>query len=715
MNERLYSNLWYKVQDLRPKIRSHADIHRHHYRGQLWYVLQDQANEKYHRFPPAAYNLVSLMDGRRTVDEIWNLCLEQNPDAAPTQDQTIQLLGQLHAADVLLGDVNPDTAELLQRRAKQRRAKWLQQVMSPLFWRFPIFDPEKLLNKTMPVFRWMFSPIAAIVWFGVVATGFALAIMHWGDLTENVTDRVLSTQNLVLLWFIFPIFKAIHEFGHAYAVKRYGGEVHEMGIMLLVLSPLPYVDASAASAFRSKRQRILVSAAGMMVETFLASIALFLWLNVEAGFVSSVLFNIMFIAGVSTILFNINPLLRFDGYYILSDLIEIPNLRSRSTRYLAYLCEKNLLGRKDAEPPPSTRGERYWFFFYPIASFIYRIFILTAIILFIAEQLFFVGVALAIWAVVAWVCLPCFKMAKYIFTSPKLRKVRGRAVAVSGGILAALLILICVVPAPLRSTTEGVIWIPDDAIVRAQIDGDVLRFLTKPGERVEVGAPLIEFRDEQTELDVKIRRAALEEARARLDDAKTKNPASAEIVREEVAEREKQLAIAEEKFESRIAKSKTAGIFVAPQHEDLRGRFVQDGSVLAYVLSFDKLTARVVVPQHELDLVRHRTEDVQVKLAESIWKNVPAKVLREVPAGSPELPSAALSTQGGGKFATDPRDQRGVRTMDHVFQFDLELPVEEGVINVGGRVHARFHHGWEPLASRWYRSLRRLFLSRFNV
>ena len=715
MSDRLYSNLWYRVEDLRPRLRSHAELHRHHYRGQLWYVLQDQANERYHRFSPGAYNVISLMDGRRTVHEIWNHALESHGDDAPTQDQTIQLLGQLHSADVLLCDINPDTAEVLERRAKQRRSKWLQQIMSPLFWRFPLFDPERLLERWMPFVRPLTHPLAAVLWLGVVVAGVALAVMHWTDLSEDVTDRVLSAHNLLLLWLIFPVFKLLHEFGHAFAVKRYGGEVHEMGLMLLVLTPLPYVDASAASAFRSRRQRILVGAAGMMVETFLASIALFLWLNVEPGLVRSVLFNVMFIAGVSTVLFNINPLLRFDGYYILSDVIEIPNLRSRSTRYLAYLCERHILGRKDAEAPPSTVGERYWFFCYSIASFVYRIFILTAIILFIASQLFFIGVALAIWAVIAWVVLPLFKIVKYILTSPRLRKVRRRAVGVSAGIVGAALLLICGVPAPLRSTTEGVLWIPDEAIVRAGVDGYAHRLLATPGSAVSPGDPLVEIRDDLLDTELEVHRAALDEAKARFDEAWTRDRAAAQIAREEVVEREEQLALIEKKLEERTLRARAAGIFVVPQAVDLVDRFVQRGTVLAYVLNLDTLTARVVVPQESVDLVRKSTRAVEVRLAEEIGEPLTALLLREVPGGSEELPSAALGTSGGGEFATDPYDQRGVRTIQRVFQFDLELPAPSGVVNVGGRVHARFDHGWEPLAKRWYRSLRRLFMSRFDV
>ncbi|MGH9362025.1 MAG: hypothetical protein ACRD2T_08915, partial [Thermoanaerobaculia bacterium] len=326
----LYSSSWYRVKDLKPRLRAHAEIHRHHYRGQLWYILQDLTSERFHRFTPAAYEAIGLMDGSRTVQEIWDLASQRLGDDAPTQEQMIQLLGQLHGADVLQSEVPPDTAEILKRYERQRRRRFWAVVLNPLSWKFPLFDPEKLLRRLMPFVRPLFSKLGALVWLLVVGGGLVQASIHFDDLTQNVIDRILEPTNLLLLWVVLPVLKVFHEFGHAFAVKHYGGEVHEMGIILLVLTPLPYVDASASTALRSKRERIFVGAAGMVVEVFIASLALFFWLNAEAGLLRSIAYNIVFVAGVSTILFNANPLLRYDGYYILSDLLEIPNLRARS-------------------------------------------------------------------------------------------------------------------------------------------------------------------------------------------------------------------------------------------------------------------------------------------------------------------------------------------------------------------------------------------------
>ncbi len=716
MKERLYSPSWYRVAKLRPRLRSHAQIHRHHYRGQLWYVLEDRSNERFHRFTPSAYAVICMMDGNRTVQELWDLASEQLGDDGPTQEQLIQLLGQLHAADVLQSDVPPDTAEVLERGAKQRSRRWKSQLMSPLFWRFPLFDPERVLQAGIPYLRPLFGWVGAIVWLAVVLPAVGVAMVSWHDLTHDVIDRVLTPQNLLIMWLLFPVLKLFHEFGHAFAVKAYGGEVHEMGIMLLVLTPLPYVDASAASGFRSKRQRVLVGAAGMIVELFIASIALYLWVNVSPGGFRSVLYNIMFIAGVSTILFNANPLLRYDGYYILSDIIEIMNLRSRSTRYLGYLGSKYLFGRKDAKPQPATRGERIWFVVYGISSFFYRVFILTAIVLFIATRFFFVGVLLALWAGVTWVLFPLGKGLKHLFTSPQLRKVRARAVAVTAGITAVILGLLCLLPFPLRTQVEGVVWIPENAVVRAGADGFVREILAQPGHEVKVGDALIRCEDDVEATLERVLEAELAELRARYDQTWVKDRVKAKMILEEIAHKEESLARSRERLAELIIRSDADGIFVLPNPEDLPGRFLAKGTPVAHVLDASTLTARVIVPQADAALVRGRTRRVEVRLAESVAETQSATVRREVPAATEELPSSALGLQGGGEVATDPMDQQGTRAADQkYFQFDLEIDSDTGVINLGGRVHARFDHGWEPLAYRWYREIRQLFLSQFNV
>ena len=346
MPDSLFSASWYRVSELRPRLRTNARIHRHVYRGKTWHVLQDLTNQKFHRFTPATHSVIGLMDGHRTVHEIWLLAAESLGDEAPTQDDMIRLLAQLHMADVLQSDVPPDTAELLERNQKKVRRELMGRFLNPFAVRVPVLDPERFLTRGLPFVRPLTGWIGVALWLAVVVPAVVLVGSNWSGLSEGFVDRVLTPQNLFLIYLIFPVIKALHELGHGFVARRFGAEVHDMGIMFLVFTPIPYVDASSASALPQKTRRALVGAAGMIVEVFVAALAFYVWLNAEPGAVRTVAFNAMLIGGVTTLGFNANPLLRFDGYYILADLIEIPNLRSRSNAFIGYLMERYVLSHR---------------------------------------------------------------------------------------------------------------------------------------------------------------------------------------------------------------------------------------------------------------------------------------------------------------------------------------------------------------------------------
>lgn len=715
MTTSLYSPSWYRVAGLRPRLRSHVEIHRHHYRGEIWYVLQDHSTGRFHRFTPTVYLLIGLMDGERTVQEIWEEVRARLRDDAPTQEEVIRILSQLHAADALQANVTPDTEELFKRFEKKRSTKFKQNIRNPLAVRFSLLDPESFLTRFRILGHLLFSLPGAILWFVVVGAGIILAGVHWPELTENITDRILSPSNLVFLWFTFPLLKALHEFGHAFAVKRFGGEVHEMGIMFLVLTPIPYVDASSSSAFRNKWERMLVGASGMAVELFIGAIALVLWVHMEPGTLRSILYNTIFIAGVSSLLFNGNPLLRFDAYYILSDLIEIPNLGPRGGQYLLYLAQKYLFGLREVEPPVSTPGERIWFVIYGIASFVYRILIYFSIVFFIAGKFFIAGMILAGWAVFSIIGLPIGKAAKFLFSSPKLGRKRTRAIAVSALVLAGVVAIIVFLPVPLSTRAEGVIWVPEQCFVRARTEGFVERLIAKPGSRVKKGESLIECSEPFLPARIRVLEARLHELKTLYDAQILSDRVQAEITNDEMKTVRGQLEDVRQRSRELTVQSQTEGTFLSPMAQDLPGRFVKRGELLGYVLDRSTLRARVVVSQTDVDAVRKQTRGVTIRFPERIAEIMPAVIQREVPAATDQLPSRTLSQQGGGEIAIDPRDMHGVKSFQKIFLFDIELPDQVGLYHVGGRVYVRFDHGEEPLIGRWYRSLRQLFLRRFSV
>ena len=715
MSEELFSPSWYRVAALKPRLRSHIRIHQHQYRGETWYILQDSVTGRHHRFTPVAYQVITMMDGQHDVQTIWDAIMSQLGDDAPTQVEMIQLLGQLHAVDALQCDISPDTEELFRRYQQGERRKWKQRFMTPLAIRLPLFDPDQFLVRYLSWVRPFFSWWAAVAWVVLVGLAMLLAGTHWHELTYEISTQALSPWNLLVLWLVYPLVKGLHELGHAFATRVWGGEVHEIGILFLVFIPIPYVEASAASAFPDKRKRIVVGAAGMIVELFLAAIALYIWLNTEPGFIHTLAFNVMLIGGVSSLLFNGNPLLRFDGYYILADALEIPNLGTRANRYLGYLVERYLFRVESARYPTTSRKERAWLTGYSVASYLYRVVILFAIALFVAGEFFIVGVLLAVWTVIMQLLLPIIKLGQYVLTGDRLRPQRARVVTTSAGLLALLLTLLFAIPFPLATHTQGVVWLPEQARVRVGTNCFVKEILAVRDSEVEKGQPLVSCDAPGLPANVKKLQAKLQEYQARLDAEKVKDLVQAEILQEDISTTKAELARARERLEQLEIRSGVAGIFVVPRYQDLIGRYLPQGEVLGYVIDPKLVRVRAVVDQAAIGLVRKHTESIDLRLISQVGDIIRANIHHEVPAATDQLPSAALSTQFGGPFPVDPADENYLRTLQKVFQYEL-VPASYLPANViGTRVKVRFMHGNEPVGFRVFRLFRQLLLRKFNA
>jgi len=715
VTESFFSASWYRVEGLKPRLRSHLRVHRHQYRGQTWYVLQDLATDQFHRFSAEAYSLIGLMDGRRTIHQIWEQASEQLGDEAPTQHDVIGLMSQLHANDALLFDTPPDMSELSRRSITQARRKITTRLASIFSWRIPLCDPDRFLTRFVPLVRPFVGTPALLLWSVLVGAAVLWGGIHWTDLFHDVSAQALAPQNLILLWLLFPLLKLCHELGHGFVAKAFGAEVHELGVMLLVFTPVPYVETTAAWGFRSKWQRIFVSAAGMMVELALAAVALVVWLNAEPGLVRTVAYNIILIAGVSTVLFNANPLLRFDGYYMLMDFVEIPNMQHRAHRYFAYLAERYLLGQREAELPPATVGERLWFVIYGTASSLYRVLMVAGILLFLGDQLPLLAILFAALSGCMMMVVPLIKGIAFLLTNPRLQQVRVRAIATVTCLVAALVGVIGFVPVPFRTLTEGVVWLSDDAIVRAGSDGFVTQVVAAPGGQVQAGDVLFICRNVELRAQLGVLDARLQELKARHTEQEPTDRAKAAILEEEMKYVTQERDRIRERVDRLVVRSKQAGTFVAPRAEDLPGKFVHQGDLLAQVLDLRTVTVRTLVTQGEIDLVRYGLESIDVRLAERLTTALPAALVRLVPAATNQLPSAALGSQGGGQVPLEPSDQKGLTAMDRFFQADLTLVNSMALMDAGGRAYVRFNHGRMPLSTQWIRQLRQLFLTRFNV
>ena len=660
MSDQLFSSHWYRVARLKIGLRSHVRVHKHVYRNNTWYILRDESSGRHHRFNEMAYSFISLINGKRTVNEIWEILQEKLGDDAPTQQEVINLLGQLHHADHLLADLAPDVEELIDRRRSERRKLFIARIGNPLAIRIPLLDPDRWLMRWLPIAKPLFTKTAAAVGLFVMLLALLEMTRHWSMLSKHALEHALSPYNLLIIWFVYPIVKGIHELGHAFAVKKWGGEVHEMGIMLLVLMPVPYVDASASTSFRSERQRMTVSAAGIIVELLLASIALLLWLNVQQGLVSDVLFNVMLICGVSTVLFNGNPLLRFDGYYVFADAIEIPGLGKRANSFYTYLIQRYLFGVKQIKSPVTADGEIFWFVTYGAAAFVYRIFILVMITLYIAGQYFFVGVALALWAIFMQLVLPVLKAIAYLLKNPVLSHRRERALSVSIGAIAFVVAMLFLIPVPLNTMAQGVVWMPEDSYVRAGSNGFIQRILVDDGTFVKKGTALIETYDPLMEAQLELHRAKKKELLLQYDALVQQDIVESEITLEEIRVLDGKIQRLQEQIMEMTISSPVDGEFIIAESKDLDGHFLKQGDPIAYVIDFDDVSVRVVVPQNAIGLVRKRTQDVEIRLEGMVRERIHSTVEREIPAATYRLPSKALAQEGGGLIQTDPFDKDGV-------------------------------------------------------
>lgn len=730
LGDALFSGNWYRVSALKPRLRGHVRIHRHVYRDEIWYVVEDRVAGKYHRFNPSSYRVIGLLDGQRTLQAVWDRLTASLDDHTPSQDELVHLFGQLYAADLIQCDVTPDVAELFERGGRQRRSRWLQRFANPVSLRFPLVDPDTLLTRLVAAAGPLLRTPGLLLWLLVVLPAVLLAPSHWYELTGNFNERLLAVDNLLLLAVLFPLLKAAHELGHGLACKRYGGEVHEMGVMLLVFFPVPYVDASSASTFASRWQRMLVGAAGMLTELFIAALAFYLWLALEPGFVRSLAYNLIVLASLTTLMFNANPLLRYDGYYILADAIESPNLGQRATEYWQYLLRRHVFGLQLTDRPHATPGERRWFVGYAPLAFAYRMFVLFSIALFIASSYFFVGVLIAIWGLMASLMLPLVRGVRRMAGDAALDAQATRVRAVMVGAALAVVLLLFAVPVPYHSVAEGVVWPPDSAVLRAQGAGFVSRVVARPGQMMQPGEPVLECVDTALTARLDDQRARLEQARARYDAAFGVQPARAALMAEEVRREQAALATLEDEARRLVLRAGAHGALLLPKHDDLPGRYLKRGDVIGHLDTGEAPVVRVVLPQWQIAPLHAAVPPlassaggpqgapalrIQVRLPQdpgSVW---PATLNRSVPSAARELPSPALGTAGGGAIKLDPRDPKGLQALESLFEHELQLPAGLPYRQIGTRVQVRFEHEAEPLAWRLGRALRRLFLSQFQL
>jgi putative peptide zinc metalloprotease protein len=718
----IWSEHWHAVGTLRPRLRDGVQAVHRRLRGRAWVLLIDPLTQRFHRLSPPLWRVLQLMDGRRTLDDIWNAACAVPADAASqadhlllSQNDLVELMASLHGNDLLQSQVTPDAGEVFERWQRQSGQRFKQSWLNPLNIRVPLLYPDAWFTRRAGLARRVVSWPVLGLWLAVVLPALPLLAQHWSALTENLSDRALAASNLLLLWFIYPVVKAVHECAHGLAVKAFGGTVREIGVMFMIFTPVPYVDASSSYAFPSKWARITVAAAGIMAEVLLGAIALYVWLMAEPGLLTAVAFNVVLIAGVSTVLVNGNPLMRYDGYFIACDLLETPNLGQRATQYWVYLLDRWGYGARDAKPPLHVEGERLLLFGYGLVSPVYRLFITFGLIWFVAAEYLFVGAVMALVALWAAVVVPLWKGWKHLRRGNSLAQKRETALRRTLVALGVGALILGALPLPFNSVHHAVVWVPDEAIVRAQSAGTVRDSSVAVGSAVVPGQLLVQLENPTLLAEMSVAAAGLAHVQAQLRRAEVEAKPKAEALRSELESRLAKLEDTERRVANLAVRAEVAGAWTPKADTELPGRYVRRGEVLGYVVSDASLLLHAAVPQEDMDLIRSRLRGVQVRLAQSMARPVQAQLVRQVPRGDFELVSTALGTAGGGEIAVDPGKPGGTRSLKRVFDVEVRMASAATTAVFGDRAYVRFDLGPAPLGWQWFLRLRQMFLARLSL
>lgn len=713
MSRSLFSPLWYRVARQSPRLDTDVRVERQRSRDELWYVLRDAVSGRHFRINEHAYQFVGRCDGSRTVQAIWDDLLDRLGDDAPTQDEVIVLLDRLDESGLIVTDVALEPATAV-RRAKRQSKRRKRVFVNPFAFRIALGDPWRVLDRIGPYFSWLFHPAVLVVWCGLMLLALVLAAANWGALSGHARAYVGSSSFLLLTWLSFPVIKALHEMCHALAVRHWGGEVHETGITLFALMPAPYMDASAAAAFGARHQRVAVGAAGVMCELFIAAVGLLVWLMVQPGSIRDLAFVCMFTGSVSTLAFNGNPLLKFDAYYVLCDLLELPNLASRSAGWWSARIKRLLAGMPMQAQTPLAAGEEKWLAIYAPLSSLYRIGLSVAMVLWIGAQSALIGALAAVYLMALGLVVPSIKWCRELLGVAVSMKMAWRARTALAGAGAGLLLLVVVVPMPWHTVAQGLVWLPEQARVRPDVDGFVSAILVDDGQRIEAGSPILKLEDPSLLAEqALLAQRTLELEADRFNAFVSRDLARVGNAEEELHRNAEALARVEEKIAQLEVRSRAAGVLAMPRQKDLVGSYVRRGDNLGFVLDGRETIVRAAIAEDDVALVRDRTDAVGVRVAGAYQREISARLVRDMPAATHELPSAALGVPGGGVHAVDPGDRNGVTTSDPVVLVDLRLPAMS-LDRVGARAWVRFEHHAEPLAGQLYWRARQLFLRHFN-
>lgn len=506
-------------------LRADIVMRRQFFKHQEYYVLKDPLALTYFRLLPDEAYILTLLDGKRTVREVVRRVNARYPNQPRSAREIAGFVNQVGAGGLL--NISADRfVESVQKGKPQQQLLmiWAKLISSTLFMKFPLHDPSPWLGDFVQKIRFVWSK-----WF----VGFALLLYVWtgGLLLANAhkfaEHRIdfFSASNLMLIWVTIIIIKTLHEFGHATTCRHFGGEVHEMGFCLMCFTPCGYVDASDAWMMRRQKHKLFTTIAGVFTELIIACIAAHLWLVLPDGLGRSLAFNAMLVASINTIVFNINPLMRFDGYYVLCDLLEIPNLRSKAIAFCSYHLQRVFLGYRNLQQESMFADEANGrvFIFYAIAAYLYMISIIYGFTQIFGRVLAPIGLHdfglyLGFFVEGSFVLLPFIKVIMDA-TNPGAHIVKigstTRRVAAFFATLAVVVAASLVIPTHYRVREQALVTMASIEGVGSEVGGVIKAVHVHTGQWVKKGDLLITLDNPDIAAELKIAEATRQQARVR--------------------------------------------------------------------------------------------------------------------------------------------------------------------------------------------------------
>jgi len=715
-----FSNAWYRVADLCCALRPSVVAHRQQFEDEIWMVLNDKLSNEWFRISWEAYQFLATLTPDRTVEETWYITLERHPEMTLSQEEVVQILSQLHLANMLTYDQASGSDSFFERFSDKSRRKRLTLLTSFLALKLPLLDPDRGLNSSLPLIRFMFGPIGIAIYFVLIIVGLLTLTQNFSALFDNAAG-ILAPENLFLLYIGFSVAKIIHELGHAALCKYFGGEVHVLGLMFLLFTPIPYVDASASWGFRNRAERLWVAMAGMLFELAFASIAIVVWAHTAPGTLNALAYNIVFTASISTLLFNSNPLLRFDGYHMLVDALNMPNLFNNSRSQLRYLVSRYVLRVPNAKPAAQTAREAWILPIYGVISLGYWLLLMVGIISFVANQYLDLGILMALILGVMIFVIPLFKFIRYLVADKALRHIRVRTMIIVISIVALAIALLSFVPAPSHVRVDGVIEVQTSRKLFSEVSGLVVQRAPENGIWVNSGETLLQM--ENPELDYMIRsaEAKLLQLEDQMRQAIANTQANTEPLSRQIDAVRGHIANLLRQQAALTISAPMTGVWTATDNLLHRGAWVARGSYLGILTQPGEWHFIGVLPQVDAYVFEQGVEHASLKIDGQEAITLAVRNTRIIPHDSGTLPSPVLGMAGGGSIAVDPTDPNGVTTTEPFFRIEAELVLierserEQVALMHGALATVMLSLPQEPLADQLRRKTEQFLQRRFRL